>query len=785
MVPKTRRLVLAAVLASLLAPRHSHAQRATGRTNGSVEVVVTIDATGAVRAIELPAGSNAEIARELVDDALARVRAMRFTPAVRDGVPVLRFVHRVAIEPRAFRRASQTDAALPSPVLLVRATEPPRSATQYTLPIQGLGRIARVSGPDLLTLVPGVQLANESTEGDAHEVSLRGFAGDNGQDIAFSLDRVPLNDESNPRTQGYADLYFIIPELVDRLTVTEGNADPRAGNFALAGAVDFHLALHDRGAQVRASYGTYGFARLTGLLGPAGTGSDTFVGIDLVHSDGFGAMRRFDRASGLAQWSTDLGHGVQLRLFGALYATRWDAPGPLRDDDYRAGRVDFFGTAPNVPFQGGVSMRGLFAATLEMRRAYERSTLQAFAGLRNLTQRENATGYLEHPDEGDLSLRRYGAITLGARGDYHRTFMVGRLAQEGEIGWVLRHDRVHGQIDALDARTAAPLAMHGDEDSATDAAITQVGAYLEARVRPFRRLTLRGAARFDLFAYDIDGTTYDDTGATARSPRTALATRLGPKASIDVDLGRGFAAVVSFGTGYRTPSALAIGANERVELVRSTSEEAGIQWSPSSSLLGGARVSASLALFHVLVDNDAIFDPLSGDEVPIGSTHRYGGTFWFRTRPLDWLDVNASVAYTRSSVESDALDGILPAGSSIPYLPSLVARLDAAAERQVARWRAWPVRIRGGLGASVRGPRDLVQSGTSPAVLLLDASTGVRVGPIGFDVSGRNLLDVRWAETEFEYASNFDPGASPSPTPIRHFTAGAPFTMFATVSLSL
>ena len=44
-----------------------------------------------------------------------------------------------------------------------------------------------------------------------------------------------VNEVGNLHGNGYADLHFIIPELVQALRVVEGPYDPRQGNFAVAG----------------------------------------------------------------------------------------------------------------------------------------------------------------------------------------------------------------------------------------------------------------------------------------------------------------------------------------------------------------------------------------------------------------------------------------------------------------------------------------------------------------------------------------------------------------------
>jgi hypothetical protein len=53
-------------------------------------------------------------------------------------------------------------------------------------------------------------------------------------------------------------------------------------------------------------------------------------------------------------------------------------------------------------------------------------------------------------------------------------------------------------------------------------------------------------------------------------------------------------------------------------------------------------------------------------------------------------------------------------------------------------------------------------------------------------VDVRNLLDQRYRQSEFSYASNFRaPDAPPSQLPVRHFGAGEPLWAMATLTLHL
>jgi hypothetical protein len=242
--------------------------------------------------------------------------------------------------------------------------------------------------------------------------------------------------------------------------------------------------------------------------------------------------------------------------------------------------------------------------------------------------------------------------------------------------------------------------------------------------------------------------------------------------------------LVSYGTGFRGPDARTVADAGPVELTTAQTEDATVRY--TLALPGaGPRFIASITGFHTTVDDDEIFDPVRGTTAAVGPTDRLGAMFWGRIQPVAWIDVNAWVAYTRSTVERGALDGQLAAGSPIPYLPALVARLDAAFSRVVGSWRGLPVHVRGGFGASYRGAEALIVTQATEPVVLLDAGAGARLGPVALDVAARNLLDARWHSTDFEYRSTFVQGGVADATPVRHFVAGAPFTLYATLTLSL
>src|SRR5262249_15280107 len=125
-----------------------------------------------------------------------------------------------------------------------------------------------------------------SGEGKANQYFLRGFNLDHGTDFALWLDGMPVNMRTHGHGQGYADLGFVIPELMRQLSYRKGPYFADEGDFSAAGAtrLDYVDALDRDLALV--SGGSFGYAR--GLYAgstPAGRGT-LLAATEVVHNDG-------------------------------------------------------------------------------------------------------------------------------------------------------------------------------------------------------------------------------------------------------------------------------------------------------------------------------------------------------------------------------------------------------------------------------------------------------------------------------------------------------------------
>src|ERR1700712_5347126 len=139
---------------------------------------------------------------------------------------------------------------------------------------------------EVLEFVPGVIVTQHSGDGKANQYFLRGFNLDHGTDFATFVDGMPVNMPSHAHGQGYSDLNWLIPELVDRIRYRKGPYDAEEGDFSSAGSARIGLfAPLPRGiASVTLGEGRYARALLANSN--AVPGGQLLYALEAAHNDG-------------------------------------------------------------------------------------------------------------------------------------------------------------------------------------------------------------------------------------------------------------------------------------------------------------------------------------------------------------------------------------------------------------------------------------------------------------------------------------------------------------------
>jgi TonB family protein len=331
------------------------------RKHADVVVIVTVDADGHVSHAEVKESGGAA----LDEAALVAVRQWTFAPATRDGAPVASRIRvpfhfappapppeivaappaeepELSPQPASLEQTSAPAAqskvtskggaakAAEEVSVIGRALPPSAGASDFNLRVGALANIPRQNATELLKLAPGILLTNEGGEGHAEQIFLRGFDAREGQDIEIKVGGDVVNQVGNLHGNGYADLHFIIPELVDGIRVLEGPYDPRQGNFAVAGSAEYELGLARRGLYASYEVGSFGTKRALLLWGPPGNDRHTFGGVEVYSTDGFGQNRDARHATALGQSEGKLGEHGLWRLTGGAYITDYHSAGVLR-----------------------------------------------------------------------------------------------------------------------------------------------------------------------------------------------------------------------------------------------------------------------------------------------------------------------------------------------------------------------------------------------------------------------------------------------------------------------
>ncbi|MFT3839113.1 MAG: TonB-dependent receptor [Myxococcaceae bacterium] len=774
-----------------------------------------------------------ESAGEAYDEAMiAALLEWTFTPAIDQGQPVasrIRAVFKLSLPSPDAGPASPPDAgpgigdteAAPldaggPPLLDVepdaghlhelgttvtgRPIPKSRGAGDFHAEVGELDAVPRASSAELLKLAPSIMLSNEGGEGHAEQIFLRGFDAREGQDLELSADGVPVNQSGNLHGNGYADLNFIIPELVQAVRVVEGPFDPRQGNYAVAGSADYELGLTQRGLTTRLSYGSFDTERLVALWGSPDSGPRSFAGVQLYRTDGFGQSRAAENAKAIAQWEARLSESTVVHVSAAGYATQFKSAGLLRLDDVLRGVKGFYDTYDSR--QGGDALRGAFSASVESHQGDCTQAHQLFIVVQSMRLLDDFTGFVEDPQEpqqpahlqrGDLIDQLSTATTFGLRGFGRYKARLFERTQELEAGYYARFDFSDGQQTRLLDGTDVPY--HKDLDLSSR--LADLGLYFDANLSPAWWLTLRGGVRADLLGYDVLDRCAQQSVAHAdksnppldqsclsqrdfgayREPTqvsSAVGSAVMPRATVLLGPWWGLTFTGSMGTGVRSVDPQYVTDGQRTPFASIFSWEGGASWAKR----GDFAVTARAIAFGTHVDKDLIFSEQAGRTVIGGGTTRLGALGALRvTGPF--FDASASATWVRSTFDETGL--------LVPYVPDLVVRGDLAAFHELP-WELLhrALSAKAGIGLDYVGPRALPYGEHSDSRFLVDASLQLSWRAFSVSVAVRNVFDSQYRLGEYNYTSDFHTqGQLPTLVPSRMFSAGAPRSLMLTLGVNL
>ena len=531
---------------------------------------------------------------------------------------------------------------------------------------------------EVLEFVPGLIVTQHSGDGKANQYFLRGFNLDHGTDFATSVNGLPVNMPSHGHGQGYADLNFLLPELVDRIAYRKGPYFAQNGDFASAGSADIVYRTQLDAPFGAVTLGQNGFRRgVAGGYTGLGNGMSVLGAVELQRNDGpwtvpeglhkTNAVLTLNGGTAAEGWQASLMH------YQAKWTSTDQVPQRLIDAGSYNGRpFDRFDSLDASA--GGDTRRTSLSAQWQRQGAAGTSKLAAYLIDYRLNLFSNFTYALERPADGDQFAQHDQRRVLGLSASQtvdHRLF---GLNARSEIGLQLRHDRVRlGLFDTV-ARQVTGVTR---EDKVRE---TLLGLYGQTAVE----LTpwLRGIVglRADQVRFRVDSLTLAANSGRSSdsqlSPKLSLIAGPWAKTEFFFNAGRGMHSNDARGTTARIDPKT----GDPVDTVPGLVESRGLELGTRSEWLPG--LTTSLALWQLDFDSELVYVGDAGATEASRPSKRRGVEWNNRWAPLPWLLVDADLAWTHARF-SDAD----PVGKRIPNSVDKVAAI-AFTARDLGPWSA-------------------------------------------------------------------------------------------------
>ncbi|MFL6550275.1 MAG: TonB-dependent receptor [Povalibacter sp.] len=542
----------------------------------------------------------------------------------------------------------------------------PTSASEGVVTAEQLALRPVLRTGELLEVVPGLIVTQHSGDGKANQYFLRGFNLDHGTDLATTVDGVPVNMPTHGHGQGYTDINFVIPELVQSIEYRKGTYYAETGNFSAAGAVNMRYRDELDAPLVALEVGGDSYARAFLAASPEVAGGKLLFGIDYAHIDGpWQLEENYRKRNAVLRYSRDLEEGRHFTVTAQSYEGDWRSTDqiPLRAVD--AGLLDRFGTVN--PTDGGSSHRYSFSVDGSMPLANGQLNALVYAVDYGLDLISDFT-YFTDTQNGDQfeqvdERRVYGA----------------------DLSWLKPFEwfgRDHELLTGMQTRTddIAKVALYRTVqreriDTVREDAVRQASysAYASVQTRWSDVVRTTIGLRGDYFDFDVNANLRENSGTASDSivsPKFALV--LGPwsKTEVFFDIGNGFHSNDARGTTIAVDPSDAMTPAGRVDaLVKGTGADIGVR----TALVPTMQITASL--WGLDLDSELLFVGDAGTTEASRASERRGIELAAIWNPIPWLIIDSDLAWSRARfTDSD------PAGDRIPGAVESVASVGIAVD---------------------------------------------------------------------------------------------------------
>lgn len=506
---------------------------------------------------------------------------------------------------------------------------------------------------EVVELVPGLIATQHSGSGKANQFFARGINLDHGTDFALRIDGVPINLPSHGHGQGYLDINWLIPELVEYADYKLGPYYADVGDFSAAGALDIRLRRSMPQGIATITGGSFDYYRaLVADSAPLAGGELLFAYESVFYEGPWTTPEDFEKFNGVISWSTgDDDLGMSLSFWG--YRGYWNATNQVPRRAVEAGLIDRFGSLD--PSDAGDTGRATLNWQYWNHTSSGSTRAGAYAAHYDLDLYSNFTFFLDDQVNGDQIEQIDQRYYSGAYAEHEWLTEFGSHT----MGAQFRNDNIYDlQLNHTRRRALLDTVRSDNIDQQS------FGLYYANRTQLTEYLQSYTGLRGDFYRlHTFSRVSPLDSGTQTDgvfSPKFGLI--LGPWADTEL-----------FGTwGQSFHSNDARGVNAAADpadpLVKSEGTELGMRsWLTSNW-------NSSLAVWHLEIDSELLFVGDAGTTEPSNGSRRYGVTWTNFYQLGDWLWLDADYAWVHprfigGEFIPNAVENVLSSGFTVRPRP--------------------------------------------------------------------------------------------------------------------
>ncbi|TLV00981.1 TonB-dependent receptor [Dyadobacter luticola] len=614
---------------------------------------------------------------------------------------------------------------------------------------------------EILRMVPGLFIGQHAGGGKAEQIFLRGFDLDHGTDIRLTVDGMPVNMVSHAHGQGYADLHFVIPELVKGVDFKKGPYTTDKGNFATAGWADFRTkdALEKSFVKLEAGqYDSYRAVAGIDLLGQKGKAHNQSAYIASEYSftnSYFDNPQHFNRLNLTGKYHGHVAPNTNLTLTASTFWSKWNHSGQIPDRAVDSGLIGFYGSVD--PTEGGETSRTNFNAQLvTVTPSNYVIKNQLFYSNYNFELYSNFTFFLEDSLNGDQIRQKEKRNLYGYNGSISKQHYLGKSSWTTTLGIQYRHDFTNRtELSHTMNRTVTLDPYMLGNVNELNAAV-----YADELIQVTDRFTVNAGVRVDYFRdqykdlLEQPATTKHASDAIV-SPKLNFYYTFNPRLQLYLNSGKGF---------HSNDTRVVVPQGGKQILPGAYGSDFGMIFKPFPKMLINA------AAWYLWMQQEFVYVGDAGVIEPSGKSKRQGLDLSVRYQlsKVLYADVDISSAKPRALGEQEGMN-------YLPLAPVLTST--GGLSLQMPNGFSGSLRYRYMANRPANEDNSIVAKG----YVVNDAQLNYARKNYNLGLSVQNLLNTKWKETQFATLSRLKNEA----TPVEeiHFTPGTPF--FARLSLTV